>query len=49
MNKSPLIPCGRGLAPDSGMPVDIIIGCEAAIGGKPHPTLSWLVSGEHHG
>jgi|CXWL01.2.fsa_nt_gi hypothetical protein len=43
------IPCGRGLAPDSGVPVDIFTGYKVAIGGKPPPTLTSFTSGERHG
>ncbi|SDU20685.1 hypothetical protein SAMN04490197_3818 [Pseudomonas orientalis] len=37
--QSTVIPCGRGLAPDSGGSADMVISLETAIGGKPPPTL----------
>ncbi len=59
MNRSPQIPCGRGgatirLARDGGVSVDIIIGCESAIGGKSNrrtapPTLTAFDLGDRYG
>ena len=49
MSLPALITCGRGLAPDCGVSVHIIIGHDTAIGGKPPPTLSAFDLGERHG
>jgi len=49
MNRSPMIPCGRGFAPDGGVSADIILSCKTAIGGKPPPTLTSFTLGGRHG
>ena len=45
MNRLARIPCGRRLAPDSGVSDDTFMGGETVIGSKPPPTLS----GDRHG
>jgi len=49
MNRFAQIPCGSGLAPDSGVSVDTFIGCKAVIGSKPPRTLLVFASGDRHG
>ena len=37
--KPPQIPCGSGLARDSGVSGAAYVGCDALIAGKPAPTV----------
>ena len=49
MNRPPHIPCGSGLARESGVSANIIIGCETAFASKPAPTLTEFTLGGRYG
>ncbi|AZF18850.1 hypothetical protein C4J89_0059 [Pseudomonas sp. R4-35-07] len=49
MNKSPSIPCGRGLAPDCYLTAKGSVDWYTAIGGKPPPTLIVSALGGRYG